>query len=200
MGWSREEDTRKSFSGGAAALGTELKQWCNSQASVSLSSGEAEVKACVMGLIEGLYMKNMLKQQGVDIQLRLHTDSAAALGHCSRLGPGKRMRHLEGAEIWIQQVLRSGAASVVKIDGKENPADLFTKYLTRNEIIRHMSVLGFELKDAEDVPLGCKDLALSLVSAAAEEEEEDSEVDMQLGGVLMTYADKFKVRRLKPAV
>jgi len=110
------------------------------------------------------------------------------------------MRHLEGAEIWIQQVLRSGAASVVKINGKENPADLFTKYLTRNEIIRHMSVLGFELKDAEDDSLGCKDLALSLVSAAAEEAEDDSEVDMQLGGVLRTYADKFKVRRLKPAV
>ena len=110
------------------------------------------------------------------------------------------MRRLEGAEILIQQVLRSGAASVVKINGKQNPADLFTKYLTRNEIIRHMSVLGFELKDAEDVPLGCKDLALSLVSVAAEEDEDDSEVDMQLGGVLMTYADKFKVRRLKPAV
>ena len=110
------------------------------------------------------------------------------------------MRRLEGAEIWIQQVLRSGAASVVKINGKENPADLFTKYLTRNEIIRHMSVLGFELNDAEDVSLGCKDLALSLVSAAAEEAEDDSEVDMQLGGVLRSYAGKFKVRRLKPAV
>jgi len=47
---------------------------------------------------------------------------------------------------------------------------LYTEYLTRNEIIRHMSVLGFELKDAED-PLGCKDLALSLVSIAAEEAE-----------------------------
>ena len=111
------------------------------------------------------------------------------------------MRHLEGAEIWIQQILPSRAASVVKINGKENPADLFTKYLTRNEIIRHMAVLGFELKDAEDVALGCKDLELSLVSVAAEKDEDDSEVDitdgdaiakieveMQLGGVLMTLS------------
>ena len=63
-----------------------------------------------------------------------------------------------------------------------------------------MSVLGFELKDAEDDSLGCKDVELSLVSAAAEEAEDDSEVDMQLGGVLRSYAGKFKVRRLKPAV
>ena len=109
------------------------------------------------------------------------------------------MRHLEGAEIWIQQVLRSGAASVVKINGKENSADLFTKYLTRNEIIRHMSVLGFELKDADDDSLGCKDLELSLTSVAAEEAEDDSEVDMQIGGVLRSYAYKFLVKRLKPA-
>jgi len=89
-------------------------------------------------------------------------------------------------------VLRSGAASVVKINGKQNPADLFTKYLTRNEIIRHMSVLGFELKDADDNVLGCKDLELSLTSAASEEAEDDSELDVLLGGVLRSYADKFK--------
>ena len=50
--WSGEEDTRKSTSGGAAVLSTELKHWCNSQPSVSLSSGEAEVKAGVKELIE----------------------------------------------------------------------------------------------------------------------------------------------------
>ena len=82
---------------------------------------------------------------------------------------------------------------MVKINGKQNPADLFTKYLTRNEIIRHMSVLGFELKDADDNVLGCKDLELSLTSAADEEAEDDSELDVLLGGVLRSYADKFKL-------
>ena len=117
------------------------------------------------------------------------------------------------AEIWIQEVPKSGAAWVIKFNGKEKIADLFTKYLTRNEIIRHIAVLGFELKDAEDVPLVCNGLAISLVSVAAEKDADDGEVDitdgdaiakieveMQLGGVLMTYADKFKVRRLDSAV
>ena len=53
------------------------------------------------------------------------------------------MRHLEGAELWIQQVLRSGKATMKKINGKLNPADLFTKYLPESDIIRHMSALGF---------------------------------------------------------
>merc|ERR1712086_78031 len=101
------------------------------------------------------------------------------------LGPGEYMR----AEIWIQEVPRSSAAWVIKFNGKEKVVDLFTKYLTRNEIIMHIAVLGFELEDAEGVPLGCNGLAISLVSVAAEEDGDDSEVDMQLGGVLMTYAD-----------
>ena len=54
-----------------------------------------------------------------------------------------------------------------------------------------MSVLGFELKDADDNVLGCKDLELSLTSVQDEEAEDDSEVDVLLGGVLRTYADKL---------
>ena len=58
--WSGESDTRKSTSGGAACLGVELKHWCASQATVSLSSAEAENKAAVRGLIEGRYMTNVM--------------------------------------------------------------------------------------------------------------------------------------------
>ena len=150
------------------------------QVPVSLSSGKAEVTACAEGLTEGLF-----------------------------LGPGDYMR----AEIWIKVVDKSSAAWVIKLKGKKKIADLFTKYLTMNEIIRHIAVLGFELKDAEDVTLVCNGLAISLDSVAAEKDADDGEVDitdgdaiakieveMQLGGVLMTYADKFKVRRLNPAV
>ena len=100
------------------------------------------------------------------------------------------MRHLEGAEIWIQQVIRSGAASIVKINGKQNPADLFTKYLARVEIIRHMAVLGFEVNDAYDNVLGCKDIDLTLSTSECSEVEEN-EIDALLGGVLMSYADKY---------
>ena len=141
--WSGESETRKSTSGGAACLGVELKHWCATQSTISLSSAEAENKAAVRGLIEGLYMTNVMRQQGVDLQLRIWSDSSAAIGHCARLGNGKRMRHLENHDLWIQQVVKAGRAIICKINGKQNPADLFTKYLPRDEMIRHMAVLVF---------------------------------------------------------
>ena len=75
---------------------------------------------------------------------------------------------------------------------------LFSGSDTRRIIWENVIVNNTYIVTAET--MGCKDLELSLVSAAAEEDEDDSEVDMQFGGVLRSYADKFKVRRLKPAV
>ena len=50
-------------------------------------------------MIESLYFQNLMKEQGKDFHIRLYTDSSAVFGHCSRLGNGKKMRHLETAEL-----------------------------------------------------------------------------------------------------
>ena len=58
---------------------------------------------------------------------------------------GKRMRHLEAADLWIHQVLEAGRTTLEKISDKLNPADLYTKYLSRSEIVLHMAFLGHTL-------------------------------------------------------
>jgi len=184
--WSGELDTRKSTSGGAAVLDeNELKHWCQSQPSVSLSSGEAEAKSCVRGTIEGLYIANLLREQGYEFKMILHTDSSAALGHYSRLGPGKRMRHLEGMELWLQQIIRSGKVSIEWIHGLRNPADLYTKYLSRDNIVRHMTRLGFRMLDVNGDMLYMKDLGKSMPEAYSP--PDDDEWEDTLYGLLQKY-------------
>jgi len=174
--WSGELDTRKSTSGGAAVLDeNELKHWCQSQPSVSLSSGEAEAKSCVRGTIEGLYIANLLREQGYEFKMVLHTDSSAALGHYNRLGPGKRMRHLEGMELWLQQIIRSGKVSIEWIHGLRNPADLYTKYLSRDNIVRHMTRLGFRMLDVNGDMLYGKDLGKTMPEAYSAPDDDEWE-------------------------
>ena len=108
--------------------------------------------------MRALYVRNLLRQQGLELTIRIYSDSSAAIGHSRRLGNGKRMRHLEVHDMYIQQVLKDGAAEVHKINGSENPADLFTKHLSRELIIKNMSRLGFRLIDSSDHELGCKDI------------------------------------------
>ena len=82
------------------------------------------------------------------------------------------MRHLEAAELWIQQIVRSGRAEHCKVNGQDNFADLFTKFLTRDEIIRHMANLGFRMFSEDGRELGVKAFTDTTVS----EQDEDTEL------------------------
>ncbi len=79
--------TRKSTSGGCVMLGSHcIKHWFSRQASVALSSGEAEFAGVIRGAGQGLGYKALLQDLGVGAQLRVWTDFSAAIGICTRQG------------------------------------------------------------------------------------------------------------------
>ncbi len=49
--------------------------------------------------------------------------------------------------LWIQDRVKHGDLSVIKVWGKDNPADLMTKHLPAAELLGHSARLGFELSD-----------------------------------------------------
>ena len=63
------------------------------------------------------------------MKLRLYTHSTAAKGIANRVGLGKT-RHIAVHLLWIQQHLRDHVFELVKVAGTENPADVFTKYVS----------------------------------------------------------------------
>jgi hypothetical protein len=131
--WAGCAKTRRSTNGGCLLLGRHtLKTWSTTQTGVSLSSGEAEMHGVVKGAGVGLGFQSLLADLGIDIPLRVWTDSSAAIGICSRQGLG-RLRHLETHTLWVQQAVRSGRVDLRKVKGETNPADLFTKPLVSRE-------------------------------------------------------------------
>jgi hypothetical protein len=134
--------TRRSTSGGCAMRGTHLiKHWSSTQKAVTLSSGEAELCGIVKGTAEGLGLQSLGRDLGIEMSLSVHTDSAAAAGICRRSGIG-RVRHLAVGQLWVQEGLRRGDFRLYKVAGAENPADLLTKHLNREEIQRHLRALS----------------------------------------------------------
>ena len=109
-------------------LGTHaVKSWSSTQTSVALSSGEAEFNGVVRGAGVGLGYQSLLRDLGVNVGLRVWTDSSAAIGICTRQGLGK-LRHLDTHTLWIQHAVRLGRVDLRKVDGEVNPADLLTKH------------------------------------------------------------------------
>ena len=112
-----------------------VKTWSTTQASVSLSSGEAEFAGVVRGAGMGLGFQSLMADLGWQLPVRVWCDSSAAIGICSRQGLGK-LRHLDTHTLWVQQAVRSGKIDLRKIRGEQNPADLLTKHLTSSERLR----------------------------------------------------------------
>ena len=104
--WAGCLRTRKSTSGGCVMLGAHMtKAWSATQASLALSSGEAEFYGVVRAAGIGLGLQALLGDAGVALPLRIWTDSESAMGTAGRQGLGK-LRHLECHGLWLQQRLR----------------------------------------------------------------------------------------------
>ena len=127
--WAGCARTRKSTSGGCLMLGCHvIKFWSATQASLALSSGEAEFYGVVRGAGMGLGQQALGRDAGFELPIRVWTDSSAAMGTAARQGLGK-LRHLECHSLWVQQRLRRREFELRKVLGTENPADLFTKHM-----------------------------------------------------------------------
>ena len=63
-----------------------------------------------------------------------------------RQGLGK-VRHLAVSDLWVQQRVRMKELNLEKYPGKENPADLLTKILTRDHNQYLMGKVGLFLED-----------------------------------------------------
>ena len=118
-----------------------LKTWSTTQATIALSSAEAELFALVKGASQALGMMALGKDLGVSMQVTLHTDSSAALSIIQRQGIGK-MRHVSTQYLWIQEKTRKSAFDVAKIPGEDNPSDILTKNVSAELLKKHMYTMN----------------------------------------------------------
>ena len=119
-----------------------LKVWSSTQTVVARSSGEAECYAAVKGASEGIGFQSACKDLGIDLRIRVRTDSSACRGICGRTGLGK-VKHMAIQMLWLQDVVRRGAVEMKRVRGDVNAADLMTKFLSRSKIDAHVQCLGF---------------------------------------------------------
>ena len=93
----------------------------------------------------------MLRDVGVELPVRVWTDSTATIGICGRQGLGK-LRHIDTQCLWIQQKVRGKGIELYKVRGEENPADLFTKHLVGQDRIHMLlKLFGCEYRDGRAV-------------------------------------------------
>ena len=109
--------------------------WARTQKTRALSSAEAELYAIGSEAIEGLGAAQLLKEWQCKTVPLLLTDSQSALAVCRQRGPG-RTKHVELKMLTEQEWLKTGRLRVRKVSTHDNPADLMTKDMTREKLIK----------------------------------------------------------------
>ena len=129
-GWAGCVRTRKSVSCGVIAWGQQfLRSASRTQATIALSSGEAEYNSAVSGAIDGLFAKEAAEFKArMSVDLHVILDSSAARGILSRHGSG-RLRHLSTKILWAQDAVAEGLFKVHPVNRKVNVGDLGAKAL-----------------------------------------------------------------------
>ena len=144
--WASDQITRKSTSGGVLRLGpVVLGHWSKSQASVALSSAEAELNAMVKGLVEAVSIWNLVQELWQkEVAIEAYTDASACRGMLLRRGVG-RVKHLSTKQLWAQGAVESFGVNIVKIPRAQNSADAFTHALSGQALQDHLRRVGFVL-------------------------------------------------------
>ena len=125
--WTGCLETRKSTSGGIACVGVDaIKSWSSTQATIAISSGEAEYYALVKSAAEGLGIQSLAEDLGWNLDVVIWVDATAAKSLASRVGLGK-IRHLETKYLWVQEAVQRRRITIKKIWGQVNRADVLTK-------------------------------------------------------------------------
>ena len=118
------------------------KAWSKTMSVIALSSGESELGSVVRAAAEGLGLRAVLQDFGVQAEVHIKSDATAAIGMVHRLGLGK-VRHLSVADLWVQERVRSGDVRISKWPGLENPSDQQTKHVTAADVERHTAFSGW---------------------------------------------------------
>ena len=120
-----------------------LKTCSKTQSLIALSSGESEFYAALKASAETLGMLAIMKDFCWNMHGEVYGDASAALGIIHRRGLG-RTRHIDTGLLWIQKTAAEKRLSYYKVLGTDNPADLMTKYLSKEVIEKHCRLLGVE--------------------------------------------------------
>lgn len=166
---------RYSTSGGLIRYaGILMTAWSWTHKCIALSSCEAELLARGAGVMEARLLQSLLKELGKPTIIVAKCDSSAALALVGRQGCG-RLKHIDVKQLWLQEEVRKERLVCEHISGEDNPADVFTKVLTRRRVETLGAQFGRSLAEEETLPTTSIDVICFLEeapNASGDEEEE----------------------------
>ena len=119
-------------------LGANMLSHSRTQATVALSSGEAELYEIGSGTADALLVRSLVEEANLCVS----TGSNVGKSIASRFGASRKTKHVELRYLYVQELVASGMVRIKKVLGNLNPADILTKYIAKDTLHRHLPILS----------------------------------------------------------
>ena len=125
-------------------LGANMLSHSRTQATVALSSGEAELYAIGSGTADALFVRSLVEESKIFQKANLCVSTGSNVGKsiASRFGASRKTKHVELRYLYVQELVASGMVRIKKVLGNLNPADILTKYIAKDTLHRHLPILS----------------------------------------------------------
>ena len=118
-----------------------VHHFSSTQATVALSSAEAELNSAVKCTSELLGLQQLMADLNLHLKAELGIDSSASKGILQRRGAG-RVKHLEVKQLWTQELVINTRIIIVKVPRLEHPSDCLTHHWTVKDAQPHFERMG----------------------------------------------------------
>ena len=144
--WSGDLNDRKSttgyyfkFEGNGGATSWEVKK----QATVALSSAEAEYQAMAAAVQEAIYLRALLEDFGLPMKkpIDIGEDNQSCIKMCHNPVMHKRSKHIDTKLHFIRERVENKEVKIHYVPTEEMTADILTKSLPRVKVQKHRTVL-----------------------------------------------------------
>ena len=144
--WSGDLNDRKSttgyyfkFEGNGGAISWEVKK----QATVALSSAEAEYQAMAAAVQEAIYLRALLEDLGLAMKkaIDIGEDNQSCIKMCHNPVMHKRSKHIDTKLHFIRERIENKEVKIHYVPTEEMTTDILTKSLSRDKVEKHRTVL-----------------------------------------------------------
>ena len=143
--WAEDRHDRRSTTGYSYRWGSGPISWrTRKQATVSLSSTEAEYKAMSDACREGLWLRNLLSELCLrpPSSIPLHVDNEGAEALAKNPTHHSRTKHIHTRYHFVRECVTNDSISIHHVGSKDMLADMLTKPLGRVLLQSHRQRFG----------------------------------------------------------
>jgi hypothetical protein len=142
--WANDKDTRRSMTGYIFKLGDGVISWQSKrQATVALSSTEAEYMSVSHAAREAAFLNQLLSESGYkQYSITLHCDNQSCIALSTNPAYHQRSKHIDIQHHFVREKVESGNITLTYVPGEQMIADILTKPLPRVKHEWCMEALG----------------------------------------------------------